>query len=89
MACPTCSATMQGLGNGMFHCPRCGTIQRVSNSPDWTEPPYVPMLVERVRTLRMRSGVCSDCRELWYRLGIDEAIHLPADRSTREKPHAP
>ena len=78
MSCPTCDHTMHGIGYGMFHCPRCGTLTGAHADGSVT----VPALVERVRTfydlhyeeLRM------DQRAAWHRIGIGEASDAPDDR---------
>jgi hypothetical protein len=33
MACITCSHTMAGIGYGMFHCARCGTLYLPEKTP--------------------------------------------------------
>lgn len=84
MACPTCSAMMQNIGTDavrQFWCPRCGTI----TGPFAYGEAQAPKLVERCRTMALQMGVDDLCnaRELrvfWRRLGIAEAINLPANR---------
>jgi hypothetical protein len=75
MSCPTCGHTMQGIGYGMFHCPRCGTVQSAEGTVT------VPALVERCRKLpdQMRFMPLA-FSEAWYRLGIEEAINTPENR---------
>lgn len=45
MACSTCTHTMHGLGYGIFHCPRCGTVK-------YDDTVIVPALVGRVKEFR-------------------------------------
>lgn len=47
MACPTCDHTMHGVGHGVFHCPRCGTLTGCYADGSAS----VPSLVGRVRKL--------------------------------------
>lgn len=83
MSCPTCSHTMQCLwnddGDGVFHCPRCGTVQ-------WFEDSHptkviVPKLVERCRTFEATiTGVCAEHSFQWKSLGVAESIYRPEER---------
>lgn len=52
MACPTCLHTMQSVGDGVFWCPRCGSIRTVRLETE----PCVPKLVARVREYADRLG---------------------------------
>ena len=77
MACPTCDHTMDrvcdGPCQGIFHCPRCGTLKTDSDV-------YAPKLVGRCRNFGafLASGTA---RELWVREGIAESINVPGERS--------
>ncbi len=53
MPCPTCSATMEGLGtndrgDNLFQCPRCGTVL-IDAFGQHGDKVYVPKFVERLR----------------------------------------
>ena len=85
MACPTCSNTMQNLGvpdARVFWCSRCGTIRTFRS--DGASESAVPALIERIHNLKAvmtdRVGFHDFDKRTWHRLGIDEAINLPADR---------
>lgn len=71
MACPTCSHTMQGLGYGIFHCPRCGTMKG-------EDAVTVPALVARCKIFKENAedgrGLSPFSEHLWHKLGIDESI---------------
>jgi transposase len=69
MACPTCDHTMQGVGNGAFWCPRCGTIQLAPNTFE------MPMLVSRTREFTATLGPMWTA--LANRLGVLESIAPP------------
>lgn len=81
MSCPTCDHTMQYCGvhgdNFMYWCPRCGTIQgrfgeKLSDS-------YRPKLVDRCIAYRDSGRFMRESE--WVRLGIQESICLPAERT--------
>ncbi len=80
MACPTCYHPMQCLDHAraLFWCPRCGTLLDRDTPISIT----TPMLVLRCRDFAERMpkeaafGRWSD----WHRLGIAEAIDVPARR---------
>lgn len=76
MPCVTCGHTMEGIGHGMFHCPRCGTlINRVSDYAS------VPALVGRC--LSFKAAGLTDAQNLtWRQLGIEEATKMPAHRES-------
>jgi tRNA(Ile2) C34 agmatinyltransferase TiaS len=78
MSCPTCSHTMQGVGYGVFHCPRCGTMKGPIGEV------VTPALVERCREYE-RGALDMDTDPVavseWERLGIAESINTPANRS--------
>ncbi len=90
MACPTCDHTMQRLGcqlscRGTFWCPRCGTLLVKRDSPLVDETVAAPALVERCRefeNLLNRETWEGDGDPPWVKLGINEAIHKPEDRTT-------
>jgi len=49
MACPTCDHTMAGIGNLIWHCPRCGTVKK-ERRVEGQEPKvdvYVPALAKK------------------------------------------
>ena len=83
MSCPNCDHTMHRLGCqiteclGSFWCPRCGTLNTEGTVS-------VPALVDRVRRYRDLEnegrGLLPFSLQLWHRLGIWEAIALPANR---------
>lgn len=79
MACPTCDHTMDGLGNGHFWCPRCGTVMDNGSV-------YVPALVRRVRALALemqgKLKMWEFVRHEWHYLGLSESIDLPTNRLT-------
>ncbi len=89
MACPTCDHTMNGIGHGLFWCPRCGTLKRANTTVGASE---APKLVERCRLFELGFqpqrllGVVDpkeaqwQMAQAWHRLGIAEAINLPAER---------
>lgn len=80
MACPTCDHTLEGVGNGVFHCPRCGTmVTRGLGELVAT----VPKLVTRCREFGRTMSADEDAMllTLWVGLGIDESIYLPAERA--------
>lgn len=79
MACPTCDHTMHGVGHGLYHCPRCGTL--VGAYADGSA--FAPALVGRVR--EYEKLVYSDAtlirhRQEWNQLGLAEAVRKPGDR---------
>jgi hypothetical protein len=78
MTCPTCDATMQGIGYGMFHCPRCGTLKGCPVDG----AVVTPALVGRCREFQRSHGTNFDeyMGADWDRLGIPEAINPPATR---------
>ena len=77
MACPSCQHTMQGLGEGIFWCPRCGSIR-------YQGLVSVPCLVHRVRELHdaMKAAVGFSAWDIskWNELGLLESIDLPGNR---------
>lgn len=75
MSCPTCDHTMQGIGYGMSHCPRCGTLVGCHADGSVT----VPALVGRCRKFGDTLGPAWSA--LWHRLGIRESINKPEDRA--------
>ena len=89
MSCPTCDATMEGLGEWggrkHWHCPRCGTLRTIcvdgeGNSTGYVED-YRPKLVDRCRQFAGRLPVAASAPAgLWQRLGIAESINVPAER---------
>lgn len=74
MPCPSCSHTLQGIGYGMYHCPRCGTL---TNCPI-DGAVSVPALVQRCRDFA--PALTTYQVETWNRLGIAESINTPAER---------
>ena len=72
MPCPTCDHTMEGIGYGMFHCPRCGTM---TNCPAKGNV-NVPALVGRCLSFKA-AGLTDAQKLIWHQLGIAESINLP------------
>lgn len=88
MSCPTCSHTMQQLLpptpgiRQFFWCPRCGTLQTVSESRLYLD---APMLVERCRKFELyMQGVAGfqDALAMFHTIGVSESINLPENRPT-------
>lgn len=82
MPCPTCDHTVQGIGFGMFWCPRCGTLIWHTGAGKAVD---VPKLVERCRKLEAAHvgaspGVGLNLTLDWHRLGLAESINKPEDR---------
>jgi hypothetical protein len=81
MPCPTCDATMTPMGckvtdRTFFWCPRCGTMKTCEDGPA-----VMPDLVHRCREFEsVRLVVAAGDFRSWYRLGIAEAINVPANR---------
>lgn len=74
MARPTCDHTMDSLGYGWYHCPRCGTAK-------FADDVYVPKLVTRCREFeKSLTGHCAVHMYEWHVLGIDESINVPSGR---------
>ena len=72
MPCPTCSHTMENLGhNGLFHCPRCGTVVD-------SKSVYVPTLVEGLRRFLPTLG--PRWAELAIQMGLVESVAREEDR---------
>jgi hypothetical protein len=73
---------MEGLGGGVFWCPRCGTLRSLSvtNLPTDT----TPKLVERCRELEATVTASAEAYPAvardWLRLGVAESINLPKNR---------
>jgi hypothetical protein len=77
MSCPTCDHTLEGIGHGMFHCPRCGTL--INCPADGAI--HVPALVARCRMFEPRlQDLCKSIVESWCRLGIEESIHTAKEK---------
>lgn len=86
MSCPTCSHTMDGIGYGMFHCPRCGTL---INCPT-DGAVHVPALVIRCRRFgETIGGVCAEHAFRWKQLGVSESIDPPGQRHGEASQHDP
>ncbi len=52
MSCPTCDHTMQRVGQGVFWCPRCGTLRTVLSLPAAIRnDDAAPRLVDSMRDL--------------------------------------
>ena len=82
MVCLICDHTMAGIGHGMFHCARCGSLLLPEGTPG---PLVVPALVLRCREfaadpLLPLLAVSGEIGKLWHRLGITESINVPAER---------
>jgi tRNA(Ile2) C34 agmatinyltransferase TiaS len=83
VSCPTCDHTLSGIGYGVFHCHRCGTL--VNHPVDGCV--YVPAVVQRCRKFRVSlrsmakgSTVAHDLVSDWRQLGLDEATERPEGR---------
>lgn len=82
MSCSTCDSTMQSIVDGLWHCPRCGTVHTKDGQV------YVPVLVERaaffvqvcIEATEDNPGVNAAIRDLANRHGILEACMLPDER---------
>ncbi len=72
MACSSCGHTMHGIGHGMFHCPRCGTLYADGSVA-------VPTLVGRCREFEVLVRPSKVLHADWHRLGIAEAIRPLGD----------
>ena len=82
MSCPTCDHTMAGIGYGMFHCARCGSLDLGDGVPG---PIVIPALVMRAREFETHPllpllAVKGEIGKLWLRLGIAESINTPDNR---------
>lgn len=88
MPCPTCSATLAGLGEidgrRHWHCGRCGTHVITSDTgPDHTT---APLLVSRCRLLvgempfDPKSRTFTLTERLWAMTGIRDCINTPENR---------
>ena len=67
MACPTCDHTMRQFTADAWWCPRCGTLRTSETSVEQ------PMLIGRCRRFAMTLEPA--WRELWWTLGVEEAIN--------------
>jgi hypothetical protein len=77
MSCPTCDHTITGIANGVFWCPRCGSVSDFTNN---ITDHAVPKLVERCRWFGESQRGDSVClTSSWA--AIAESINLPANRS--------
>jgi len=81
MSCPTCDHTMQGIGYGMFHCPRCGTLTNCPTDGHVSVPALVERcrafgggLVREPRDVHTGKEVFDGLKRMWHALGIVEAI---------------
>jgi Zn finger protein HypA/HybF involved in hydrogenase expression len=75
MACGTCGHTVQKVTDGIFWCPRCGSLLEAFLEHTKVE---APKLVERCREFGER--VDEYWLKTWQHLGIAEAINLPESR---------
>lgn len=91
MSCPTCDHTMHGIGNvpavggePVFWCPRCGTLEDHTNG---ITDVVAPKLVSWCREFKAQTAgrVPVPLVEVWHRLGICEAINVPANRGCTQK----
>jgi tRNA(Ile2) C34 agmatinyltransferase TiaS len=73
LACETCDGTMQGIANGVWWCPRCGSTKRGDNTTD------VPVLVERCRTFKATSFMPSASVRRWNK-EIAECLQKSGDK---------
>ncbi len=70
--CTTCSHTLQKIGDGIWWCPRCGTIV------DQFQEHHAPVLVERCRQFQESLG--PSWLGLWKRMGLNESIYSESER---------
>jgi hypothetical protein len=79
MPCPTCDHTLNGIGYGMFHCPRCGTLVGYHAHGS----AMMPALVGRLRELKkmIRNCTAATIFQEWNRLGVNESILPEKERS--------
>lgn len=79
MSCPTCDHTMQRVVEGVFWCPRCGTLKQPVTSNVLGIHAYdsfvQPLLIERCRTFGDSLGPAWS--QLWITQGIQESIFPP------------
>lgn len=74
MPCPTCDATMELIGLGIFHCPRCGTVLNAG----LLGAVVVPKLVGRCQQFQREMGEANaGLKAAWAILGIREAVSRP------------
>lgn len=73
MSCPTCDHTLAGIGHGMWHCGRCGTLKLCDGGY------AVPALVGRCRDFDAYL-FGQRIRQIWAKLGIAEAMQPPESR---------
>jgi len=81
--CPCCSHTLNGIGYGMWHCPRCGTLAGCYADGSVT----IPAIVERCRKferglfgIMVEELTVSSVRQEWKSYGIAESINLKEAR---------
>lgn len=81
MSCPTCGHTLQAIGDGMRHCPRCGTLTLDTEA-------YVPALVDRCRRFENHFRADEDAllMQAWRVLGVEESIARPQEREPSCRP---
>ncbi len=75
MSCATCDHTVQQISDGVFWCPRCGTIKCHIVEGRYNDEP--PMLVLRCRQFSQSNGEGWSWKKLWHILGIEESIRPP------------
>lgn len=82
MPCPSCDHSMEGLGGGVFWCPRCGTLRSLSvtNLPTDTTPKLVERCRELEKEVHAAAGEAPWVETAWVRLGVGESINLPQNR---------
>jgi hypothetical protein len=49
MACQTCDHTMQSITQGVFWCPRCGTLKFESGVPQWERPSFLRTIMANLK----------------------------------------
>ena len=97
MSCPTCSATMQGIAHGVFWCPRCGSLKNVTDNAEVPklvercrefggairkDPPWGFISNLNSVQTRFAENVIAALHRVWVKLGVEESIHPPEERST-------
>lgn len=76
MSCTTCGHTIEQVINGIWWCPRCGTLKIEGGVPSESEP----MLVQRCQTFEKYFDVGHPLLAQWLRLGCAESIYPPGSR---------
>lgn len=89
MACQTCDHTMQGIADGVWWCPRCGTLLRSAGSesiPDEWEAPKIVPRVRRVLELADNGTIAlmtSEKLDVIYRTMRETVGPVPQTETTK------